>query len=71
MRRGGRCWLVARLCFPDCGLMRSLRAHQLSSGSPIGALQLEIDDGSGFRHVAHATERSLTVQALRSGILYK
>ena len=51
--------------------MRSLRAHQLSSGSPIGALQLEIDDGSGFRHVAHATERSLTVQALRSGILYK
>lgn len=30
-----------------------------------------MDDGTGFRHVARATERQCTVEGLRSGVLYK
>lgn len=33
--------------------------------------QVEMDDGSGFRHVARSDERQCTVEGLRSGILYK
>ena len=35
------------------------------------ALQLEMDDGSGFRHIARSAERQCVVHGLRSGILYK
>lgn len=38
---------------------------------PLRNLQVEMDDGSGFRHVARAEERQCTVGGLRSGILYK
>lgn len=33
--------------------------------------QVEMDDGSGFRHIARSAERQCTVHGLHSGILYK
>lgn len=42
-----------------------------SNGGNVTGYEVEMDDGSGFRHVARAAERQCTVEGLRSGILYK
>ena len=34
-------------------------------------LQVEMDDGSGFRYVARSVERQCTIQGLCSGIVYR
>ncbi|KAL4434999.1 hypothetical protein ABPG77_003824 [Micractinium sp. CCAP 211/92] len=42
-----------------------------ANGGTVTGYEVEMDDGSGFRHVARSAERQCTVHGLHSGILYK
>lgn len=75
--RHNLCWAWAALrSAPSWTWQRGIPCMALpgdmpSTRLPPAACQVEMDDGSGFRHVARAAERQCTVEGLRSGILYK
>ena len=59
------------LVFRNARLFTDPLAMYVTTSAAAATCQVEMDDGSGFRHVARAAERQCAVEGLRSGVLYK